>query len=181
MTRSIEVTFVKTFHLALRRATRLVSLRQAQAPKVIERGNVRLVAESIKSLWMCVMDFTQEEVKREIDQIKRSCPCFFCGHHQPKKDGEINMADPDTFEFTCLKGHELIEDYQQDIRDSGCPDFNPEGGILLQSHIAGEIKDVLARFSDPNVAQAFKVMGQAMVQLANKELAHGKSNVAKHG
>ena len=120
---------------------------------------------------MYATEIAEEAQEREIDGVRHSCPCFYCGSHLPKKDGDVDLDDPDTLEFKCVKNHELTEDYRQTISDTGCPDFDPEGGILDRAHITDDIDQAKMKYSARNVAQAFKLIGQAMIDAADKELA----------
>jgi len=101
--------------------------------------------------------------------IKHSNPCCYCGHHQEKHPG-MDIENTDSYEFICYKGHEIHSDEAIMEKSEGCLDYTPEGAILDRGHIKGELEREEQYHSETSAARAFRAIGQAMVDMANKEL-----------
>ena len=167
---SLQLSIDQSFEQAVSRACRLVFLQAEQAPKVIIDGEARLLDDAVAAMRVMTGVIVDDIRRRMVISIEKSCPCFFCGHHQEKKAGPVDLADPDTFEFYCVKGHALTDATMALRSEAGCLDYTPEGAVMDRRRIPNEVAQENARYAPAMVARAFRAIGQAMVDGANQEL-----------
>ena len=163
---SVDQTFAQLLHCSLR----LISLEAVNAPSCVTTGEHQLLAKRVSALRVLSGIEAQEQLNTILSNIKHACPCFYCGYHQPKSDGVFDETNPDTYEFKCTKNKSLTDESMFEYSTFGCTEYNPEGALLGRGDIPDDVEKAKSRYSTQSVAQAFRIIGQAMVDAANKEL-----------